>query len=163
MPPNHAGKAASLAGSHDVDKLFAFEDIDQDFVAHFHPIGRGFGLRFGAGGGDFDIDLAHLPHRRQAVLAQVPTHRLVDARTLDELHQADLRRFVTIFSGGLALRHHARAGLQHRDRAHVAFAVEQLRHADFFADDPVNRHCLVPFSSSCARVYPAAHWLEPKL
>src|SRR5579872_1446097 len=39
------------------------------------------------------------------------------------------------------LRDDAGAGLQNRDRANVALRVEQLRHADFFAQNACNSRC----------------------
>jgi hypothetical protein len=42
-------------------------------------------------------DFANLLHRRRIVFGEMAGQRLGDSRSLDELDQADLRRFVAIF------------------------------------------------------------------
>src|SRR5271157_4976820 len=46
------------------------------------------------------------------------------------------------------LRHHARASLQHGDRANVALRVEQLRHADLLAQNACDLRCHVFYLSA---------------
>ena len=128
MALDHAGESAALAGAGDIHELLIVENIHQNFVANFVAVffGRCF-LPFGfscASGSDFHCHFAQHTHGRQIVLAKMPFHGLGQARLLHKFHQADLRRLVTIFGGGLALGDDARAGLQHGDRAHVALIVE---------------------------------------
>ena len=59
--------------------------------------------------------------------------RLVDARRLDELKQAELHRVVAVGGGRLALHHHARSRFQQRDRHYLPVRPEHLRHSDLFA------------------------------
>ena len=62
-------------------------------------------------------------------------HRLGQPRFLHELDQADLRGNVAVAGLGLVLRNHARTRLQNGGGMHVALVVEELRHADFFAQN----------------------------
>jgi hypothetical protein len=62
--------------------------------------------------------------RRQVVLPEVALHRLGQPRLLHEFNQPDLGGIVSIFRDRLALRHHARSGLQHGDRTNIALVIE---------------------------------------
>src|SRR5713101_934344 len=66
----------------------------------------------------------------------MPALRLRQLRFLHELNQANLRRVVSIFGLRLVLRDHARPRLQHRRRMHVSLRIEELRHPDFFPQNP---------------------------
>src|SRR5271167_4518886 len=75
-------------------------------------------------------------------------HRLGQPGLLSELHQPDLGGVVAVLGDRLALRYKARARLQHRDRVNVTLVIEELRHADFLAENSVDCHCLVLNSAS---------------
>src|SRR3984893_5762424 len=138
MPLDHSLKPASLADADDVDKLFALKNLNQHAGPNLQAVAA------------FPVALerhfAQEFHRRKIVLRQVSALRFGQSRFLHEFDQADLSRLVTVFRRGLMLRNHAGPRLQHRDRANIAFGVEQLRHADFLAQNPCNldRHFLIP-------------------
>src|SRR5580658_958354 len=130
MPLHHALKAVPLAGSDDIDKTLAFENIDQHAVANFnHTLGRL------ARSVHFHGNLTQKFHWRKIVLGKMSTHRLGQLFFFDKFDQADLRRYVTVFRLGLVLRNHARSRLQHRRRPHIALRIEELRHADLLAQN----------------------------
>src|SRR5579871_5493589 len=133
MPLHDTLKTSTLAGSDDIDKLFAFENLNQHAIADLHG---SVAIAIA-----FECDLAHEFHRRQIVLAQMSLGGLGQLRLLHQFDQADLRRLVTVFGRRLMLCNHARAGLQHRHGAHIALRVEQLRHADFFAQNSGDSRC----------------------
>ena len=54
------------------------------------------------------------------------------------IDQTDLHRFVPVGGPGLALHHNTGARLDDGGRHHRAVLGEQLRHADFSADDSVD-------------------------
>src|ERR1700736_1369509 len=138
MPLDHSLKPASLADADDVHKLFALKNLHQHARPNLQAVAaitvaleRHFAQEF---------------HRRKIVLRQVSTLRLGQSRFLHKFDQADLSSLVTVFRRGLMLRNHAGPCLQHRDRANIALGVEQLRHADFLAQNPCNLDChfLIP-------------------
>ena len=65
-------------------------------------------------------------------------HGLVDPLRLDELHQAQLDRFVAVLLRGAPLHHHAGTGLQHRAGHGGAVVGEDLRHPQLDSDNAVN-------------------------
>ncbi len=77
-----------------------------------------------------------------SLLAKWASLRLGHVLGLDELDQSDLCSFVAVPGQRLQLRNYARARLQHRDRVHIALFIEDLRHADLFAQNPCNCPCL---------------------
>src|SRR5215470_2466077 len=125
MALDYALKAFAFAYADDVDKLLAIEDFDQDAIASLH-------VRVSVG---FDRDFLDELHRRQIVFPEMPAHGLSQPRLFYEFDQSDLSGLVSVFGLGLRLRDHAGASLQHRRRTHVALRVEQLRHADFLAQN----------------------------
>src|SRR4029077_13466871 len=138
MPLDHPLKPASLADDDDVHKLFALKNLNQHTRANLQAVAaitvaleRHFAQEF---------------HRRKIVLRQVSALRLGQPRLLHKFNQADLSGLVTVLRGRLMLRNHAGPCLQHRDRANIALGVEQLRHADFLAQNPCNLDChfLIP-------------------
>ena len=88
-------------------------------------------------------------------LPRCPRIGLGQPRFLHELDQADLRRVVSVFGLRLVLRDHAGPGLQNGGRMHVALVVEELRHADFLAQ---NSGYFCHFSSPL-QLGRMAHWL----
>jgi hypothetical protein len=54
-------------------------------------------------------------------------------RSLRELDQSKLHGVVTIGGRRFALHHHARSGLQQRDRNNLPVGAEHLAHPDLFA------------------------------
>src|SRR5579872_4066629 len=149
MTLHHALKTFSLAHAHDVDKLLAFENVDQHAISSLHST-----LAVAV---SFERHFAHKLNWRKVVLCQMALRRLGQPRLLHKLHQANLRRFVTVFDGRLVLRHHTRTSLQHCDRAHIALRVEQLRHADLLAQNARNsdRHLSSPPSLARRLLAPA--------
>src|SRR5207302_2682574 len=135
MPLHHTLKASSLADSHDVDKLFAIEDLDQHAIPDLH---RSIAIR---GRFYFERNLAHEFHRRQIVLRQMSLRGFREPRLFHKLNQPDLRRLVSILHSRFVLRHHARASLQYCDRADVAPRVKQLRHPDLLAQNSRDLRC----------------------
>src|ERR1017187_3786259 len=134
MPLNDTLEAFALAHSHDVDKLFAFEYLDQHPVADLHrdlAIGGAIG---------FEPHFAHELYRRKIVLGQMSARRLGQPRLLHKFDQTNLSRFVTVLHRQLVLGHYARTSLQHCNRTHVALRVKQLRHADLLAQNACNSY-----------------------
>ena len=72
MPLHHARKPLSLAGSNDIHKLLALEDIHQHAIADFHRAGVVFRRRF-----HLNRNLAQKFYRRKIVLGKVPRIALV--------------------------------------------------------------------------------------
>src|SRR6185312_13472253 len=151
MAPHDAGKTASLADTDHVNVAFAVENIHQHLVADLHravaacrravaAFSRLFRRCRCSFRSAFHRDFAHKFHWRQVVLGEMTLHRLADVLALDELHQPDLRSFVSIFVRALELRDYARPRLQNRDRVDFTPVIEDLRHADFFTENSVN-HC----------------------
>src|ERR1700680_4962478 len=141
MPPNDAGKTTPLADTDDVHKFFAVEDVDQHAIASFHqPVAIALGLFF-----DLDWNLAHKLDGRQIILAQVCASRLGQSRLFHELDQTNLSGNISILGLRLMLRDHAGPSLQHGRGMNVALVVEELRHANFLAQDS---SYLCHFSSS---------------
>src|SRR5262249_30700982 len=149
MTPYHTGKSSAFAHAGDIDIALAIEDVDQNLGSNFQfarAVARcGFSLPFGrllrgcfrlfaalTVCGYFQRNLADELHRWQIMLGKMSLHRLADVLTLHELDQPDLRGFVTFFRSALELRDHARPGLKHRNRMHIALVVIDLGHADFF-------------------------------
>src|SRR5271168_2681273 len=81
-------------------------------------------------------------------------HRLGQPGLLSEIHQPDLGGVVAVLGDRLALRDKARARLQHRDRVNVTLVIEELRHADFLAENSVDCHCC--FLNSASSLLPFA-------
>src|ERR1051326_3093632 len=124
-------EATSLADANDVNKFLSIEDIDEHTITSLQcAVAVARSLFF-----NFNWNLAAELYRRQIVLAQMPLHRLGQARLLHKLNQTDLRGIVAVASLGLVLRHHARPSLQNGRGMHVALIVEELRHADLFSQD----------------------------
>ena len=117
-----------------VHKLLAVENVDQHLVANLGAV-----LAVAV---DHDRHLAQEAHRRQVVLGEVSLHRLGQPRLLHELHQPDLGGIVAVLGDRLALGHDAGASLQHRDRVNITLVIEELRHADFLAENSVDCHFL---------------------
>ena len=69
-----------------------------------------------------------------ASLVQVAEFRLGELRFANVL-VAKLDSLITVFFAGLLLSDHAGTGLDNGDRDHMALFVEDLRHANFSADD----------------------------
>jgi hypothetical protein len=67
----------------------------------------------------------------------VPFERLAHLRRL-AVDETDLHRFVAVGRRGFALHDHTRARLDDRRRNNGAVRREQLRHAEFSADDAVD-------------------------
>src|SRR3984957_11475585 len=72
---------------------------------------------------------------------------------------------LVIFDCELMLRHHARASLQHRDRANIALGVKQLRHADLLAQNTCNfnRHLNLHSQLGSPIALAAIGWGAPML
>src|SRR5436305_1682767 len=107
MPLDDTLKAFSLADADIVDKLFAFENLDQNSVANLHRAS----IRAIAVG--LKRHFAHELHWRKIVLRQVPAGGFGQARLLHKLDQAYLSRFVSVLDRKLVLRNHTRTSLQH--------------------------------------------------
>src|SRR5579872_4020238 len=139
MPPNYARKAAPFANANDIYKFFAVEDVHQNSIASFdQAVAVGFGFFF-----NFNWNLAHELYRGQIILAQVSASGFGQARLFYELDQADLRGNVSVFGRSLVLRNDAGTSLQDGRGMNVALIVEELRHANFFAENPSYLcHCL---------------------
>src|SRR5437868_4569571 len=139
VPAHNARESSTLAGSGHVDELLVLEDIDQNFVTDLDLTVR-FRRRilasrlllarfYGSRNGDF----LHEFHGRQIVLSEVSLHRLGNALAFYEFDEPNLDRVVSVTRRILALRNHARTGLQNGDRANLTSVIEELRHADFFS------------------------------
>src|SRR5271166_448171 len=132
----HAREPASFAGGNHVHKLIAFENVHQHLVASLGAV-----LTLAV---NHDGYLAQETHWRQTVLGEMSLHRLRQPGLLDELNQSDLSGIVAVLGCRLALRHHAWAGLQHRDRVNITLVIEELRHANFLAENSVDCHFSCP-------------------
>src|ERR1700752_2143857 len=122
MPPHDPRKSAALADADHIDLLTGLELVDQHFVARFEIV--------------VARPQPELPHELRALdagLFQMPRHRLINSCRLHELEQSELHRIVAVRSGRLALHHHARPGLQQRDRNPLPVREKDLLHTDFFA------------------------------
>ena len=117
-----AGITVALAGAGDVDEIAAGEGVRLDDRAELKLAGV------------VKRELAQIFLGSDARLFQV-AHLALGELALRHVAIAELDRFIAVLFSGLLLRHDARAGLDHGDRDHVAGFVEDLRHADFFADD----------------------------
>src|SRR5262249_14639933 len=98
-------ETAALADSDDVYLVLGLELVYQHLVARLQVVVTGA--------------QRELPEELRAVhtgLLQVARRRFVDALRLDEFHQTQLHRIVSVRGGRLALRHHARTRLQQRHR-----------------------------------------------
>ena len=90
----------------------------------------------------YEADLAPDSRRRHVGLFVMTRQRLADfGRCLFD--EPQLNRLVSVGLLGLRLHDNARAGLDHGGRVDGAVGVEDLRHADFFADDASN-HARIP-------------------
>ena len=124
MALHHARETAAFADADHVYLFLGLELIDQDLVAGLEIIVARTQMEF-----------THEARPFHSGLLQMPGHRLVDARRLDKLHQAELHRIVAVGSGRLALYHHARTRLHQRHRHGLPVWPEHLRHTDLFAKD----------------------------
>src|SRR5262249_22724262 len=133
MTPYHTGKSPAFAHAGDIDVALAIEDVDQNLASNFQfaraVAACGFSLalwrlvrgccRLFVGltvCGYFQSHFADKLHRRQIMLGKMSLHGLADVLTFHELHQPDLRGFVTVLWRALELRDRARPGLKHRNR-----------------------------------------------
>ena len=115
-------KSLAAARADDVDALAVLEHRDQNLIAD---------LRIAV------LRQRHLaPHarRRHVGFLVVARERLAHLRRL-AVDQPDLHRLVAVGRRGLALHDHARTRLDDRRRNDRAVLGEQLRHADFSAND----------------------------
>jgi hypothetical protein len=79
--------------------------------------------------------LGDVPARSQAGLLEHPADRLGHLARID-LAEAELHGRVAVVAGGAHAGHHARPGLDHRDRHDLPGVVEDLGHAKLGAQDP---------------------------
>ena len=124
MPFDNACEPAAFTDADDIHFVVRLELIHQHLVA---------GLQIAAA-----LRERELPKKTgagAAGLLQVARLRLIDAPFLDVLHQAQLHRIIALGDGRLALHHHARTGLEQRDRHRLAVCAEHLRHSNFLAKD----------------------------
>src|SRR6186713_1908889 len=119
-------EALALAGAHDVDALTVGEDGYEYLITSLHGIATRGHSHF-----------APHPRRRHAGFLVVASHRLarlgrplLDERQLDSLVTVGLRI--------LSLQDDARSRLDDGGRVHRAVRIEDLRHAEFSADDASN-------------------------
>src|SRR5579864_773018 len=135
MALDHSLKSLAFADANYVYKLFTIEQLDQDTIAGLH---RGIAI-------SLNWHFAHEFHRRQIVLAQVPTHRTRQPRLFHEFNQTNLSGIVSVFGLRFVLSDHAGARLQHGRRAHIALRIEELRHPDFLSQNSCYLcHFLIP-------------------
>src|ERR1700722_15407204 len=118
VPAFHAAlKSLALADSRYIHKLADLEAIYEDAVA-----GLCFVLRI------VDAKFAKVSQRSHAGLFEMAGQSLIHALRLDEFHQSQLHRVVSVFVFGPSLNHNARASLQHGARNRSAVFSEDLRH-----------------------------------
>src|ERR1700723_2292995 len=118
VPAFHASlKSFALALSCDIHKLADLEAIYQYAVT-----GLGFVLRI------VDAKFAKISQWSHASLFEMASQCLVHTLRLDEFHQPQLHRVVSVFVFGPSLNHNARAGLQHSARNRGAVFGKHLRH-----------------------------------
>ena len=80
------------------------------------------------------VELTQVLLGGNASLVQVAEFRLGELRFANVL-VAKLDSLITVFFAGLLLSDHAGTGLDNGNRNHAALLVEDLRHANFSADD----------------------------
>src|SRR5689334_17447201 len=123
VPLHDARVALALAPAGHVDVLPAGEHLGGDLLPE-RVLGRVIGPQLG-----------HVPARGQAGLLDHPADRLGHLARID-LAEAELHGRVAVVVGGLYAGHHARSGLDHRDRHDLPGVVEDLGHAKLGAQDP---------------------------
>ncbi len=111
------------------------KDVRKDFIANFHV--AGFRIQ---------ADFPQKPRRIRPSPFEVPFERFGNAFRRWNLHQTDLGRVISVFGGGFALNHNARASLQDRHGNNVAVFREDLRHAQLFTQNRLQHN------NSAARV-----------
>ena len=117
-----AGVALALRGAHNVDVLARGERVGLDDVAHVHAA---------------DVGKAELAQRllgRHISLVKVAFGRFRHLFGSD-VAKAQLNSHIAVAFHRLLLHHGAGAGFHDRDRNDFAVLIEDLRHADFLADD----------------------------
>src|SRR6185437_5491915 len=123
VPLHDARVALALAPAGHVDVLPAGEHLGGDLLPE-RVLGRVIGPQLG-----------DVPTRSQAGLLEHPADRLGHLARID-LAEAELHGRVSVVAGGAYAGHHARPGLDHRDRHDLPGVVEDLGHAKLGAQDP---------------------------
>ena len=114
--------AVALAGAGHVHEVALFEGVSLDDVAHVQL------------GGVLKVKLAQVLLGSNARLVQV-AHLGLGQLTLGDILVAKLHSGVAFLFGCLLLHDDAGTRLDNGDGDHLAVLVEDLRHADFLADD----------------------------
>ena len=114
--------AVTLAGAGHVHEVALFEGVGLDDVAHVQL------------GGILQVKLAQVLLGCHAGLVQV-AHLGLGQLALGNVLEAQLHGGVAFFFGCLLLHDNAGTRLDYGDGDHLAVFVEDLRHADFLADD----------------------------
>ncbi len=117
-----AAVAVALARAGHVNEVAALEGVGLDDRAKLQLSGV------------VEVELAQVLLGGNASLVQVAEFGLGELRFADVLI-AQLDSLITVFFVGLLLSDHAGTGLDHGDRNHMALLIEDLRHANFSADD----------------------------
>src|SRR5580658_5995985 len=135
MPALHAAlKSLALAHAGDVHQLAHFKTFHQHAIPELHFI-----LRI------VQTNLLQITQRRHIRLLEMSSARLVHPLRLDEFHQAQLHRFVSVRSLRAPLHHHARPGLQDSARNCRAVVRENLRHPQLDSQYAVDCHLALSF------------------
>ena len=119
---DNAGVAVTLARTGDVNEVAGLEGVSLDDGAELEL------------GSVVKVKLTQVLLGGNASLVQVAEFRLGELRFANVL-VAKLDSLITVFFAGLLLSDHAGTGLDNGDRDHMALFVEDLRHANFSADD----------------------------
>ncbi len=114
--------AVALAGAGHVNEIADLEHIGLDDGAE---------LQLAA---IVEVELAQVLLGGNAGLVEMADFRLGQL-LFSHVLKAQLNSLITILFGGLLLRNDTGARFDHGDRDHTAVFVEDLRHANFFADD----------------------------
>ena len=130
MPLDHAWKPLAAAGADDVGALAVGEDRRQHLIADLGLVGARRQRHFSLG---LRVDAL-------MAFADVSGGRLVRLRR-GLLDEAELHRFVAVRLRALGLDDDTRTSLDHGGRMNRAVRIEDLRHADFAADDSCHRRC----------------------
>jgi hypothetical protein len=80
-------------------------------------------------------NFAEKTNRVRPSLPEVPFPRFADALRRRQLNQPELGRLITFLPAGLPLDYDARPRLQDRHRGDVSIFPEDLRHAEFLAEN----------------------------
>src|SRR3984957_12617114 len=130
VPAFHAAlKSLALADSGNIHKLADLEAIHQYAVA-----GLGFVLRI------FNAKFAKVSQWSNASLFEMAGQCLVHTLRLDEFHQSQLHRVVSVFVFGPSLNHHARTGLEDSARNRGAVFGKDLGHPQVYSQYSVDGH-----------------------